>query len=95
MIVEIGEEVEVDEFKINIVIVVKVGEIIFIDGVVVDGNCEVDEKILIGEVFFVFKLRDLIVWVGIINLNGYIIVKIIVLVEDCVVVKMVKLVEEV
>lgn len=70
VIAETGEEVEVDELKINTVIAVKAGETIPIDGVVVDGNCEVDEKTLTGEAFPVPKLRDSTVWAGTINLNG-------------------------
>jgi Cd2+/Zn2+-exporting ATPase len=42
------EEVDVDEVKLNTVLAVKAGEVIPIDGVVVDGNCEVDEKTLTG-----------------------------------------------
>ena len=94
VIAETGEEVEVDELKINTVIAVKAGETIPIDGVVVDGNCEVDEKTLTGEAFPVPKLRDSTVWAGTINLNGYITVKTTSLAEDCVVAKMAKIVEE-
>ena len=49
------EEVDADEVKLNTVLAVKAGEAIPIDGVVVDGNCEVDEKTLIGESFPVAK----------------------------------------
>ncbi|XP_019058760.1 PREDICTED: cadmium/zinc-transporting ATPase HMA3 isoform X1 [Tarenaya hassleriana] len=94
VIAETGEEVEVDEVKINTVLAVKAGETIPIDGVVVDGNCEVDEKTLTGEAFPVPKLRDSSVWAGTMNLNGYISVKTTALAEDCVVAKMAKLVEE-
>ncbi|XP_010447768.1 PREDICTED: cadmium/zinc-transporting ATPase HMA2-like isoform X2 [Camelina sativa] len=94
VIAETGQEVEVDELKINTVIAVKAGETIPIDGVVVDGNCEVDEKTLTGEAFPVPKLRDSTVWAGTFNLNGYITVKTTALAEDCVVAKMAKLVEE-
>ncbi|XP_048620604.1 cadmium/zinc-transporting ATPase HMA2-like [Brassica napus] len=94
VIAETGEEVKVDELKINTVIAVKAGETIPVDGVVVDGNCEVDEKTLTGEAFPVPKLRDSTVWAGTINLNGYITVKTTSLAEDCVVAKMAKLVEE-
>ncbi|KAG7622326.1 Heavy metal-associated domain superfamily [Arabidopsis suecica] len=94
VIAETGEEVEVDELKTNTVIAVKAGETIPIDGVVVDGNCEVDEKTLTGEAFPVPKLKDSTVWAGTINLNGYITVNTTALAEDCVVAKMAKLVEE-
>ena len=64
------EEVDVDEVKLNTVLVVEAGEVIPIDGVVVDGNCEVDEKTLTGGSFPVTKQVDSVVWVGTINLNG-------------------------
>jgi len=64
------EEVDVDEVKLNTVLVVEAGEVIPIDGVVVDGNCEVDEKTLTGGSFPVTKQVDFVVWVRTINLNG-------------------------
>ncbi|XP_048227705.1 putative inactive cadmium/zinc-transporting ATPase HMA3 isoform X2 [Ricinus communis] len=89
-----GEEVDADEVKLNTVLAVKAGEVIPIDGIVVDGNCEVDEKTLTGESFPVPKQKDSTVWAGTINLNGYINVQTTALAEDCVVAKMAKLVEE-
>ncbi|CAL9223571.1 unnamed protein product [Arabidopsis halleri] len=94
IIAETGEEVEVDEVKVSTVVAVKAGETIPIDGIVVDGNCEVDEKTLTGEAFPVPKQKDSSVWAGTINLNGYISVKTTSLAGDCVVAKMAKLVEE-
>ncbi|XP_013629796.1 PREDICTED: putative cadmium/zinc-transporting ATPase HMA4 [Brassica oleracea var. oleracea] len=93
-IAETGEEVEVDEVKVNTIVAVKAGETIPIDGIVVDGNCEVDEKTLTGEAYPVPKQRDSTVWAGTINLNGYVSVKTTSLASDCVVAKMAKLVEE-
>jgi Cd2+/Zn2+-exporting ATPase len=70
MIAETGEVVDVDEVKISTILAVKAGEVIPIDGVVSDGNCEVDEKTLTGESFPVAKQKDSTVWAGTINLNG-------------------------
>ncbi|KAH8506243.1 hypothetical protein H0E87_013174 [Populus deltoides] len=94
VIAETGEEVDADEVKLNTVLAVKAGEVIPIDGVVVNGNCEVDEKTLTGESFPVPKQVDSTVWAGTINLNGYMSVRTTALAEDCVVAKMAKLVEE-
>lgn len=94
VIAETGEVVDADEVKVNTILAVKAGEVIPIDGVVLDGNCEVDQKTLTGESFPVAKQKDSIVWAGTINLNGYISVKTTALAEDCVVAKMAKLVEE-
>ncbi|KAG2243995.1 hypothetical protein Bca52824_094165 [Brassica carinata] len=94
VIAETGQEVDVDEVGINTVVSVKAGESIPIDGVVVDGSCDVDEKTLTGESFPVSKQRDSTVLAATINLNGFIKVKTTALARDCVVAKMTKLVEE-
>ncbi|ESQ54201.1 hypothetical protein EUTSA_v10026996mg, partial [Eutrema salsugineum] len=94
VIAETGLEVDVDEVWINTVVSVKAGESIPIDGVVVDGSCDVDEKTLTGESFPVSKQRDSNVLAATINLNGYIKVRTTALARDCVVAKMTKLVEE-
>ncbi|KAJ8763762.1 hypothetical protein K2173_003544 [Erythroxylum novogranatense] len=94
VIEETGEEVNTNEVKINTVLAVKAGQVIPIDGVVVDGKCEIDEKTLTGESFPVPKQKDSTVWAGTINLNGYISVRTTALAEECVVAKMTKLVEE-
>ncbi|KAI3447317.1 hypothetical protein Pfo_003982 [Paulownia fortunei] len=94
VLAETGEEINADEVQLNTILAVKAGEIIPIDGVVVEGNCEVDEKILTGESFPVAKQKDSIVWASTINLNGYISIKTTALMEDCVVARMAKIVEE-
>ncbi|XP_030510209.1 putative inactive cadmium/zinc-transporting ATPase HMA3 [Cannabis sativa] len=94
VIAETGEVVEADEVKLNTILAVKAGEVIPIDGIVVEGNCEVDEKTLTGESFPVSKQKDSTLWAGTINLNGYVTVKTTALAEDCAVAKMAKLVEE-
>lgn len=70
VIAETGEVVDADEVKINTILAVKAGEVIPIDGVVLDGNCEIDEKTLTGESYPVAKQKDSTVWAGTINLNG-------------------------
>ncbi|NP_001289919.1 cadmium/zinc-transporting ATPase HMA3 [Camelina sativa] len=94
VIADTGLEVNVDEVMINTVVSVKAGESIPIDGVVVDGSCDVDEKTLTGESFPVSKHRESTVLAATINLNGYIKVKTTALARDCIVAKMTKLVEE-
>ncbi|XP_070667794.1 cadmium/zinc-transporting ATPase HMA2, partial [Malus domestica] len=94
VLAESGEVVDVDEVKLNTILAVKAGETIPIDGIVVEGKAEVDEKTLTGESFPVAKEKDSTVWAGTINLNGYISVKTTSLAEDCAVAKMAKLIEE-
>ncbi|XP_019247745.1 PREDICTED: cadmium/zinc-transporting ATPase HMA3-like isoform X2 [Nicotiana attenuata] len=94
VLAESGEVVNVDEVKLNSILAVKAGETIPIDGVVVEGECDVDEKTLTGESFPVSKQIDSTVWAGTTNLNGYISVKTTALAEDCAVARMAQLVED-
>ncbi|PSS01326.1 Cadmium/zinc-transporting ATPase [Actinidia chinensis var. chinensis] len=94
VLAETGEEVQADEVMVGTILAVKAGEIIPIDGIVIQGKCEVDEKTLTGESFPVSKQNDSTVWGGTINLNGYISVRTTALSEDSVVARMTKLVEE-
>ncbi|KAM1721143.1 hypothetical protein ACFX12_022715 [Malus domestica] len=94
VLAESGEVVDVDEVKLYTILAVKAGEVIPIDGIVVEGKGEVDEQTLTGESYPVAKEKDSTVWAGTINLNGYISVKTTALAEDCAVAKMAKLVEE-
>ncbi|XP_073277782.1 cadmium/zinc-transporting ATPase HMA3-like isoform X1 [Primulina huaijiensis] len=94
ILAETGDEINADQVKLNTILGVKTGDTIPIDGVVVEGNCEVEEKNLTGESFPVVKQKDSKVWAGTININGYISVKTTAVAEDCVLAKMAKLVEE-
>ncbi|KAK6147448.1 hypothetical protein DH2020_018360 [Rehmannia glutinosa] len=94
VLADTGEEINADEVKLNTIVAVKAGEVIPIDGVVVEGNCEVDEKFLTGESFPVAKQKESTVWASTINLNGYITVRTTAVAEDCVVARMAKLVED-
>lgn len=94
VIAETGERVNADQVQLNTILSIKPGDVIPIDGVVVQGNCDVDEKTLTGESFPVPKQIDSSVWAGTINLNGYVSVNTTALAEDCVVARMANLVEE-
>ncbi|XP_039163873.1 cadmium/zinc-transporting ATPase HMA3-like isoform X1 [Eucalyptus grandis] len=94
VIAETGESVDVNDVKMGTVLSVKAGEAVPIDGIVVDGKCDVDEKMLTGESYPVAKSIDSTVWAGSINLNGYISVRTTALATDSVVARMATLVEE-
>ncbi|KAJ4964265.1 hypothetical protein NE237_024204 [Protea cynaroides] len=94
ILADTGLVVNAKDVKVNTILAVKAGELVPIDGVVVEGMCEVDEKTLTGESAPVTKQKDSNVWAGTINLNGYISVTTTALAEDCVVAKMAMLVEE-
>ncbi len=68
-------EIDVDDIRIDDIILVKPGTSIPIDGVVIDGTSSVDEASLTGEAIPVLKEKDSIVKTGTVNLNGTIKIK--------------------
>jgi Cd2+/Zn2+-exporting ATPase len=70
ILAETGEIVACQDVKINTTIAVKAGEVVPIDGVVVDGRSEVDESTLTGESFPVSKQAGSQVWAGTLNIDG-------------------------
>lgn len=69
VIAETGERVDVNDVKINTILAVKAGDAIPLDGIVVEGKCEVDEKMLTGESLPAIKELDSVLWAGTINVN--------------------------
>jgi Zn2+/Cd2+-exporting ATPase len=65
-----GEVVSVRDVAVGVVVAVRAGEVVPVDGVVVDGQSEVDESSLTGESFPVPKQPASEVWAGTLNLNG-------------------------
>ncbi|WOK92094.1 inactive cadmium/zinc-transporting ATPase HMA3 isoform X3 [Canna indica] len=94
IVAETGEIVDAQDVKINTILAVKAGELIPIDGVVVEGRSEVDEKSLTGESFPVSKQPQSLVWAGTLNIDGYISVRTTALAEQSAVARMARLVEE-
>ncbi|RLN34209.1 putative inactive cadmium/zinc-transporting ATPase HMA3 [Panicum miliaceum] len=88
-----GEAVSLRDVRVGAVVAVRAGEVVPIDGVVVDGQSEVDESSLTGESFPVPKQPPSEVWAGTINLDGYIAVRTTALAENSTVAKMERLVE--
>ncbi|XP_020527133.1 putative inactive cadmium/zinc-transporting ATPase HMA3 isoform X1 [Amborella trichopoda] len=89
-----GATVDTKDVKLNTLLAVKAGDMIPIDGIVVEGRSEVDEKTLTGEPYPVTKDPQSQVWAGTLNLNGYMSIKTVALAEDSAVARMAKLVEE-
>ncbi|KAK1620934.1 hypothetical protein QYE76_026451 [Lolium multiflorum] len=94
VLAETGEVVNVRDIGVGAVIAVRAGEVVPVDGVVVDGQSEVDERSLTGESYPVPKQPQSEVWAGTLNLDGYIAVRTTALAENSTVAKMEKLVEE-
>ncbi|XP_038983773.1 cadmium/zinc-transporting ATPase HMA2 isoform X2 [Phoenix dactylifera] len=94
VLAETGQVVDARAVKIGTILAVKAGEVIPIDGVVVDGRSEADERSLTGESFPVAKQAQSSVWAGTLNMDGYISVRTTALAEHSAVAKMARLVEE-
>lgn len=94
ILAETGQIVACQDVKINTTIAVKAGEVVPIDGVVVDGRSEIDESTLTGESFPVSKQAGSQVWAGTLNIDGYIAVRTTAMADNSAVAKMARLVEE-
>lgn len=70
VLAEGGVVVDAKDVRVNTILAVKAGEVVPIDGVVVDGKSEVDERTLTGEPYPVAKQAQSVVWAGTINLDG-------------------------
>ncbi|CAD6220587.1 unnamed protein product [Miscanthus lutarioriparius] len=93
VLAETGEVVSVRDVGVGTVVAVRAGEVVPVDGVVVDGQSEVDESSLTGESFPVPKLPPSEVWAGTMNLDGYIAVRTTALADNSTVARMQRLVE--
>lgn len=67
ILVNIGECVLVELVVIGIIIVIRLGEFIFLDGEVIIGWVVVDESMVFGEFVFVEKIVGFKVFSGMIN----------------------------
>lgn len=94
ILAESGEVVDAKNVNVGTVLAVKAGELIPIDGIVVQGRSEVNESSLTGESFPVSKQPESLVWAGTLNVDGYISVKTTALAENSAVAKMARLVED-
>ncbi|KAF0908257.1 hypothetical protein E2562_023875 [Oryza meyeriana var. granulata] len=93
VLVTTGEVVSVRDVRVGDVVAVRAGEVVPVDGVVVDGQSEVDERSLTGESFPVPKQPHSEVWAGTLNMDGYIAVRTTALAENSTVAKVERLVE--
>ena len=87
-------EVDVDEIVVGDVLVVRPGESIPMDGVIIEGHSSLDEAMLTGESLPVDKGVDDEVIMGTLNINGRLLVKAMVDNENTKLSQIVKMVEE-
>ncbi|MDD3174147.1 MAG: heavy metal translocating P-type ATPase [Herbinix sp.] len=95
-VIENGKEIEVpiDEVEIDNIILVKPGEKIPVDGVVLEGNTSIDEAMLTGESMPVDKKAGDKVYAASINKNGMIKFKATKVGSDTALAQIIKLVED-
>ena len=91
-----GQEVvvSIDDLKINDILVVKSGQIIPMDGVIVKGDCCVDESMITGESLPVDKTLGDFVIGATVNFEGYIHVQITKTKDNATLSKIIQLVED-
>lgn len=96
LLIEDGKEIEVpiDEVEIGNIILVKPGEKIPVDGVVLEGNTSIDEAMLTGESMPVDKKAGDKVYAASINKNGLIKFKATKVGSDTALAQIIKLVED-
>lgn len=91
-----GKEIElpVEEIKKGDIVVVKPGEKIPVDGVVIKGEAEIDQSVITGESIPVLKKSGDTVISGTINKNGYLLIKTIKTGKETFIYQVIKLVLE-
>ncbi len=87
-------EVALDELVIDDELIVKAGEHIPLDGIVLEGNSDVDESMLTGESLPVHKRENDEVIGGTINLDGRLRMRVTKLGEDTMLAKIIRMVED-
>ena len=70
------EEIKIDDTKVNDILIVNTGDIVPIDGKIIEGSCSVDESMITGESLPISKFVDDNVIGGTIVTNGNIKIKI-------------------
>lgn len=87
-------EVGIENVKVNDIVIVKQGDSIPVDGVIVDGACSINEANITGESVPVYKKKDDKVFSSTINVAGYIKIKALKVGEDTSIATIIKMVEE-
>ena len=88
------EEIKIDETKVNDILIVNTGDIVPIDGKIIEGSCSVDESMITGESLPISKNIDDNVIGGTIITNGNIKIKVINEKEDTVLSKIILLIKD-
>ncbi len=71
-----GKEISVDKVKVGEIVIARPGDLIPLDGVVVEGESSVDEAAITGESIPKDKRKDNTVFAGTLNRQGYLEIKV-------------------
>lgn len=88
------EEIKIDDTKVNDILIVNTGDIVPIDGKIIEGSCSVDESMITGESLPISKFVDDNVIGGTIVTNGNIKIKITNQKENTVISKIILLIKD-
>ena len=88
------KDVLIDEVKVNDIVLVKRGEVIPVDGIIIEGKSSIDEKNFTGESVPVFKKENDEVYSSTICMTNYLKIKATKVGEDSSISTIIKLVEE-
>jgi Cd2+/Zn2+-exporting ATPase len=89
-----GKIISVEQVKVNDVVIVRPGDLVPLDGVVIKGSSAVDEATITGESVPKDKLKGDTVFASTLNQNGYLEIKVTKTSRDSTFTKIVKLVEQ-
>lgn len=90
------EEVEIlaSEVKVNDIVIVKKGDLIPVDGIIIDGTASIDQANITGESMPVLKAKKMEVFSSTYVVAGYLKIKAVKVGEDTSIANIIKLVEE-
>ena len=90
------EEVEIlaSEVKVNDIVIVKKGDLIPVDGIIIDGSASIDQANITGESMPVLKTKKMEVFSSTYVVAGYLKIKAVKVGEDTSIANIIKLVEE-
>lgn len=86
-------EVDIEELELEDIVIVKPGESIPVDGIVIEGVSEINESMLTGESLPVRKTVDDLVYAATLNESGVLKIKVNAVGKDTILSKIIKLVE--
>ncbi|WP_250278953.1 heavy metal translocating P-type ATPase [[Clostridium] colinum] len=88
------EKIPIDNVLIDDIVIIKSGEKVSVDGIVIEGETYIDESMLTGESIPVLKQKDSLVFAGSINKNGFIKIKVTKTSKETTLANIIKIIED-